>query len=98
VLIHDLERHVRHLFDVGAGSEHPLTAVEHDRRDVRACVGLLRRLEQLALHLRVQRIHLRAIETDRPDAAVDLKAHEFSHARRLTGRVGRSGWASCTGL
>lgn len=83
VLIHDLEGHVGHLLDVGTGGEHPVAAVEDHCRDVRTCVRLLRGLEQLTLHLRIQGIHLRAIKTYRPDASVDLQARELSHAARL---------------
>jgi hypothetical protein len=91
VLVHDLEGHVGHLLDVGTSGKHPLAAVENDGRHVRTGVRLVCDLEQFALHLRVESIHLRAIETNRPDAAVNFKAYELSHVPSVceAGRVAR---------
>jgi hypothetical protein len=76
VLVHDLEGHVGHLLDVGAGSEHPLTAVEDDRGDVRPRVGFARDFDQFALHLRIQRVHLRSVDANRADSGFNFKADE----------------------
>lgn len=80
----DRHRHVGvghrlHLLDVRAGGEHPLTAVDDDGRDIVTDGGLAGALLDLVLHLEVERIHLRAVQPDRPDAVGDLKSHKLTH-------------------
>ena len=79
------------LLDVGAGREHLLAAEQHDGTHARVGSDLGGGRTQLFLHLRVERIHRRPVESDHRDACgyralgartvrgADLDAHQLCH-------------------
>ena len=79
MLLHVLVGHVRHLLDVSAGSEHALTAVDDNGSDIVATLGLGAHFGDLALHLRVECVHLGPVEADGPHTVADFESYELSH-------------------
>ncbi len=65
--------HRLHLLDVRAGGEHLLTAVDHHGPHIVAARGLLGEFLQPVLRGDVQRVHGRAVETQRADAFGDFE-------------------------
>ncbi len=84
---HVVVRHVLHLLDVCAGGKHALAAEHDDCRDIVAALDLGTHLDDLALHLRVECVHLGSVEANRAHAVADFESYELSHEQAFRSMV-----------